>query len=183
MARVTRAETSYTTVPVFVDSNVLVYNRDASEPEKQPLARAWLEYLWRHHEGRLSYQVLQEYYVTVTRKLSPGLPRAEAQAEISRLLTWRPVRPDERVLSEAFELGDRCALSFWDALIVSAARSARCSHLLTEDLTDGQDLGGVVVVDPFRHAPGTTDQRRRDSGALPDNHLGPQRPGHRPPLG
>ena len=64
--------------PVFVDTNVLVYARDASEPGKQPRAAAWLAHLWREQTGRTSVQVLSEYYATVTRKLRPGLPAADA---------------------------------------------------------------------------------------------------------
>jgi predicted nucleic acid-binding protein len=61
------------TVPVFVDPNVLVYARDASEPSKQSIASEWLDHLWHDRSGRTSTQVLSEYYVTVARKLSPGL--------------------------------------------------------------------------------------------------------------
>jgi predicted nucleic acid-binding protein len=64
-------------VPVFVDTNVLVFARDASEPVKQPQAAAWIDHLWRTRTARLSFQVLQEYYATTTRRLKPGLtPRA-----------------------------------------------------------------------------------------------------------
>jgi hypothetical protein len=69
-----------TTVPVFVDTNVLVYARDASEPEKQPQAAAWIEHLWWTRTARLSFHVLQEYYATTTRKLKPGLTPDQTRA-------------------------------------------------------------------------------------------------------
>jgi predicted nucleic acid-binding protein len=141
-------------VPVFVDTNVLVYARDAGESVKQPKARAWLEYLWRTRSGRLSQQVLSEFYVTVTRKLDPGLPPADARAEVRDLWAWRPVAIDSDVIEGAWALEDAHSLSFCDALIIAAAQAARCDVLLSEDLTDGENYDGVTVVSPFTHQPG-----------------------------
>ena len=140
-------------MPVFVDTNVLVYARDAGEPVKQPKALAWLDHLWRARTGRLSYQVLSEFYVTVTRKLDPGLTPSEARAEVRNLSAWRPIVVDGDLLEVAWGLQDKHSLSFWDALILAAARVARCEQLLSEDLTDGETYGGVTVVDPFIHEP------------------------------
>lgn len=141
-------------MPVFVDTNVLIYARDTSEPVKQPLARAWLEHLWTTGDGRLSYQVLHEYYTTVTRKLRPGMSPETAQADSRDLFAWQPLVLDRIVLEDAWYLEARFQLSFWDALIVASARAAGCSHLLSEDLQHDQDLDGLRVVDPFRVAPG-----------------------------
>lgn len=138
---------------VFVDSNVLVYRRDAGEAEKQPRAAEWIEHLARSRLGRLSVQVLHEYYVTVTRKLDPGLPAEEARADVADLFVWRPLPLDADTLREAWRVEDRFGLSFWDALIVGAARSTGCRYLLTEDLQDDQDLDGLRVVDPFSTRP------------------------------
>jgi predicted nucleic acid-binding protein len=142
-------------VPIFVDTNVLLYARDASEPDRQPRAREWLDLLWRERSGRLSLQVLTEYYQAVTRKLRPGLDRETARADVRDLSAWRPVRVDETVMEDAWRLEDRYGLSIWDALVVASARAAGCRHLLTEDLQHGQDLDGVIVVNPFRVPPGT----------------------------
>lgn len=138
---------------VFVDTNVLVYARDASEPEKQPRARAWMEALWRTRTGRISIQVLEEYYVTVTAKLDPGLDPSEARSDVRSLSAWRPLPLDDDLVEGAWEIEDRWGFAFWDALIVAAARRSGCRHLLSEDLQDGQDLGGLEVVDPFSTAP------------------------------
>ncbi|MCC6900410.1 MAG: PIN domain-containing protein [Polyangiaceae bacterium] len=139
---------------VFVDTNVLVYRRDTSEPTKQPRAKAWIDGLWTHRLGRVSSQVLQEYYQTVTRKLKPGLTREEAREEVRDLGAWRPVMPSPELLERAFHCEDRFALSFWDAMIAAAAHQAACRYLLSEDMQDGLDIEGVVVVSPFAHDPG-----------------------------
>lgn len=144
-------------VPVFVDTNVLVYARDASESTKQPQAMSWMGYLWASREGRLSFQVLHEYYVTVTSKLQPGMNPVQARADVASLLAWRPHSPDAHALEAAWDAQDRYSLSFWDALIVAAARATGSATLLTEDLQDGTNLLGVRVVDPFLHDPPARD--------------------------
>lgn len=138
---------------VFVDTNVLIYARDASAGPKQSRALEWVDHLWRAQTGRLSFQVLQEYYVSVTRKLKPGLSQAEARQEIRDLLTWRPRAVDEAMIEGAWAVEDRFGFSFWDALVVSAAQAAACRYLLTEDMQHGQDLDGLQVLSPFQAAP------------------------------
>ena len=116
------------TGPFFVDTNILVYARDKSESEKQPQARAWLEFLWKAHQGRISMQVLQEYYQVVTRRLRPGLQSDIAREDIRDLMSWRPIAVGRQVVEEAWALEDRFQLSWWDALIVGAARQLRCRY-------------------------------------------------------
>jgi predicted nucleic acid-binding protein len=142
-------------VPVFVDTNVLVYARDASDPEKQAVAGAWMEHLWSSSTGRLSVQVLQEFYVTVTRKLDPGLSVDEARDDVRDLAAWRPVRIDEAIVESAWHVEDRFQLSFWDSLIVATAHAAACETLLTEDLQHDLEIDGLRVADPFRTAVGS----------------------------
>jgi predicted nucleic acid-binding protein len=141
------------TALVFVDTNVLVYQLDSREPAKQLRARGWLDYLWAARTGRISSQVLQELYVTVTRKLEPGLELDAARKVVRSLWSWQPVAIDERCFGTAWEIQDRFRLSWWDAHIVAAARLAECSTLLTEDLQHGQDLDGLRVVNPFLMSP------------------------------
>lgn len=136
-------------MPVFVDTNVLVYARDASDLDKRAAAGAWIEHLWTSASGRLSVQVLQEYYVTVTRKLDPGLSSDEAREDIRDLAAWRPVRIDEAIVEAAWRIEDRFQLSFWDSLIVAAAQAADCDVLLTEDLQHGLEIDGLRIADPF----------------------------------
>lgn len=141
------------TAPVFADTNLLVYSRDARDAAKHERAREWLDFLWDTRRGRLSRQVLQEYYVTVTRKLQPGLSVAEARADVRALFHWlSPVDPDV-LIESAWGLQDRCSLSFWDALIVGAAQTMGCAFVLSEDLPAGQNLDGVRVLTPFEARP------------------------------
>ena len=136
---------------VFVDTNVLVYAVDAGDRGKHAVARAWRSELWRRRRGRLSFQVLHEFYAQVLRK-DPGT-RDRARAEIRDLQAWGPVSPSMVTLESAWALQDRYKLPFWDALIVAAAKAASCSHLLSEDFQPNQDIDGVVVVNPFRTDP------------------------------
>ncbi len=135
--------------PVFVDSNVFVYARDTRDAVKQTRAAEWLSYLWRERAGRISTQVLSEYYVTVTRKLDPGLPPEEAWDDVQALLTWRPHPIDAAVLSRGREVELRYRLSWWDSLIVAAAQLQGCAVLLSEDMQDGAIYGDVTVRRPF----------------------------------
>lgn len=139
---------------VFVDTSILVYLRDSTEPEKQAAAAEWMARLWDTGTGRISAQVLQEYYVTVTGKLSPGMPAAEAREDVLALRSWEPLEPNLDLLEDAWTFQDRFGFSFRDALIVASARRLDCAILLTEDLQDGQDLAGLRVVNPFATSPG-----------------------------
>jgi predicted nucleic acid-binding protein len=139
----------------FVDTNVLVYTRDASDPEKQHKAMKWMTRLWKDKSGRLSFQVLQEFYITVTHRLQPGLPVDIARTDVRSLMSWQPVSSSDSVLERAWAIQDRYGLSWWDALIVSAAQTAECKYLLTEDLQENQHLGAVKVVNPFQADPDT----------------------------
>ena len=136
----------------FVDTNVLVYAHDASETARQPIARAILERLWADHSGVLSTQVLQEFYVVATRKLSPPVPRSEARELVGLYGTWSTVSIDVALILDATALEERAGLSFWDALIVEAARRAGATRLVSEDLQDGSHIDGIAVEDPFRAA-------------------------------
>ena len=138
---------------VFVDTNVLVYARDSRDPLKQLRARGWMDYLWSSGDGRLNAQVLNEYYVTVTGRLRPGLTPAAARADIERLTTWNPHAVDARLILQALDVRETTSLSHWDALIVAGAQQAECEFLLTEDLNDGQQIGAVTVISPFTHDP------------------------------
>jgi len=133
----------------FVDTNVLVYGFDESDPIRRDRARLVMRRLWEGRRGRLSHQVLQEFYATVTRKLKPALARPQARAEVEDLLTWNPLPASGALLNKAWHLEDRYGLSCWDSLIVAAALSQRCVTLLTEDLQDGLQIDGLLVVNPF----------------------------------
>lgn len=134
---------------IFIDTNVLVYAHDRSETRKQPLAQALLDDLWRQRTGTLSTQVLQEFYVVATRKFDPPLRRAAAREIVALYSQWPTVQVDVALILAASKLEERHTLSFWDALIVEAARRAGAARLLTEDLQTGRQIGDIKINNPF----------------------------------
>ncbi|MGA2002426.1 MAG: PIN domain-containing protein [Terriglobales bacterium] len=135
------------TAPVFVDTNVLIYAVDTFDRQKHEAARLWRAELWKSNRGRISFQVLQEFYAKVAQKWPAASDHA--RAEVRDLLKWKPVAIDDVVLERGWKIQDRYKLGFWDSLIVAAARISLCGYLLTEDLQSGQEIDGVVVVNPF----------------------------------
>ena len=132
----------------FVDTNVWVYALDADEPAKRARARAVLD---PAAAGSLvlSAQVLGEFYITVTRKLSKRVPADVADAMIGRMRQLPVVSIDADLVAAAISGSRAWQLSYWDALIVAAAAAAGCTRLLTEDLANGATYGGVRVENPF----------------------------------
>jgi len=139
--------------PVFVDTNVLVYLRDSRDQEKQRRAAEWMRYLWESRLGRVSVQVLDEYFVTVTGKLNPGLSLEEAREDILALRSWSPLPLNVPLTEDAWDIQHRWGYSFWDSLIVAAARAQGCALLISEDLSHGQKLDGLRIASPFLEAP------------------------------
>ena len=133
----------------FVDTNVLVYAHDADETEKQPIARAVLEELWADRSGVVSTQVLQEFYVVATRKLEPPMRRSEAREIVTLYATWSVIQIDVGLILDAATLEERAQLSFWDALIVEAARRAGAVRLISEDFQAGRRIAGIEIENPF----------------------------------
>jgi predicted nucleic acid-binding protein len=133
----------------FVDTNVLLYAHDASETDKQPIARTLLEELWADRSGVVSTQVLQEFYVVATRKFNPPMRRSEAREIVTLYSTWSVVQVDVGLILDAAILEERAQLSFWDALIVEAARRAGAVRLLSEDLQSGRRIAGIQIENPF----------------------------------
>lgn len=164
---------------IFVDTNVFVYARDASEPHKQGLAAQWIRELWTTQAGRTSMQVLSEYYATVTRKLKPGLAPDDAWEDVSSLFAWQPQDIDRAVLVRGRDIARRFALSWWDAMIVAAAQLQNCVLLLSEDLQDGWVCGTVTVRNPFMRGVAET----RSSYALQPKPLSRHRDRGRPRSG
>jgi len=137
------------TARVFVDTCVFLYAHDESEPDKRPRARFWLEHLWREMAGRTSISVLTEYYLTVTRKLDPGLSADDAWLDVATYFAWRPQPMDEPLISRARLIEQRHRLGWWDSTVVAAAQLQDSTILLTEDLPDGAVYGDVTVRSPF----------------------------------
>lgn len=136
----------------FLDTNVLVYTDDGDEPEKQAAALDLVEQLRLAGSGVVSTQVLQEYFVIATRKLA--VPGAIARRKVELLARFEVVLPDVELVLAAIDLNRLHEISFWDALIVSAAKAANCATLYTEDLQGGASLAGLEIVNPFASGPG-----------------------------
>ncbi|UUY04802.1 PIN domain-containing protein [Svornostia abyssi] len=131
----------------FVDTNVLVYAHDVSEPEKQQRAAALLAS--RVNDLVISAQVLGEFFNAVTRRLPTPLSTADAAAAVAGLSLLPVVPVDAQLVRAGIEIHEAHQVSYWDGLILAAARSARCGTLLTEDLHTGATLAGVTVENPF----------------------------------
>ena len=143
-------EKNCTTVPSFVDTNILIYAEDRDAKGKHEVARTLIVDLWESREGVVSVQVLQEFYVNVTKKLKKPLTVAKAKAIIEEYLTWAVVDNTGRMLVDAIDLQRKAQLSFWDSLIVQAAIQSGCDRLYSEDIKAGQRFGPVTVVNPFK---------------------------------
>lgn len=135
----------------FVDSNIPLYYVDPTDPEKRARATDWLDYLWASGAGRLSWQVLHEFYWNAVRKMRLANP--DAQKIVEELSQWRPVDTSLGLIRQAWHWVDQAQLSYWDALIVSAAQRCDARYLLSEDLQDLRSFDGVRVVNPFEHSP------------------------------
>lgn len=133
----------------FVDTNVLAYAHDASETGRRPVAAALLDDLWRSRSGILSTQVLAEFYVVATRKFAPPMARREARSIVDAYTAWLVVQVDPTLIVAASALEERHQFSFWDALIIEAARRGGATRLVSEDLQDGQRIAGLVFENPF----------------------------------
>jgi predicted nucleic acid-binding protein len=142
------------TGPFFVDTDVLVYADDAREPRKQTLARDLLRRLLSERNGKLSLQVLQEFFAAATGKL--GIAALDARSRIEIFSHMDVVRLDVDDVLAAIDLHRLHQLSIWDALVVRAALIAGCRTLYTEDLQHGRRFETVQIVDPFREAEAPT---------------------------
>ena len=134
---------------VFVDTNILVYAHDLDASVKHDQAAEIVSQLWESRNGVLSTQVLQEFYVTLTRKVSSTLSKLEARKLVQKYSNWQVVLNDSAIISQASEIEESYNLSFWDALIISAAYSQNVPMILTEDLTHGQIIEGILIENPF----------------------------------
>ena len=135
---------------VFIDTNILIYAYDRSDGEKHRVASRLIEKCWENESGRVSLQVLQEFYVNVTQKIPKPLERDIARKIISDLSKWQVHIPAVEDLLQAIDLQMAYSLSFWDAMVVQSAAHLGCRQLFSEDLSHGQSYRNVQVINPFR---------------------------------
>ena len=129
--------------PAFVDTNVLVYAFNKSDSPKKRSARRLLDELMADDRLRVSTQILQELFVTLTRKVKRSCSLEEALAVLDDLAAWPLVTVDYAAIRAAAGLASQAKLSFWDALVVVAAARSGATELYTEDLNDGQEILGA----------------------------------------
>lgn len=137
-------------VDYFLDTNILVYAFDRSAGQKHNLAAQLVGGCWENENGCLSLQVLQEFFVTVTRKITMPLDHQSAQQIVADLAHWRLHEPKASDLLQAIDFQQSYQLAFWDARVVQSASFLGCKQLLSEDLNHGQVYGEVRVVNPFK---------------------------------
>lgn len=133
----------------FVDTNVLVYAHDSSAVEKHEIAKSLIDRLWMEKTGVLSTQVLQEFYVTVRKKVAKPVDVRTAKSWISDYLNWAIIQNDSLAVLRAIDMEQRYRISFWDAMIIQAANQADLTLLYSDDLNHGQLYGKVRVENPF----------------------------------
>lgn len=133
----------------FIDTNVLIYAHDLSAGAKHNRARELLAEMWEARTGCLSVQVLQEFYVNVTRRIAKPLSPDQAAQIIADLAEWDVHRPSVNDVLEAIRLQTRHQISFWDAMILVSAQQLGCRTVWSEDLNAGQIYGETTVHNPF----------------------------------
>lgn len=143
---------------VFVDANVLLCAFDDAEPGKRDRARAWLQVCWQRRCGRLSTQVLNEFYVTARRRFHSAVTAGDARAEVRRFQSWYPLHIDHPTVETAWAVETRYQIHFGDALLVAAAQQLGCRYMLTEDLPHDLRIESLHIVNPFLIGPELLDQ-------------------------
>jgi predicted nucleic acid-binding protein len=132
----------------FIDTNILIYAHDLDAKAKHEIAKEVLRDLWSSRAGVLSMQVLQEFYVNATRKISSPLSKKAARGVVNNYAIWCVDTAAEDI-SMAFQIEDEARINFWDALILAAARKAGAARILSEDLNAGQRIVGIGIENPF----------------------------------
>lgn len=139
---------------VFVDTPVLICAEDGAAQGRQAAALDWMERLWSTRCGRISTQVLSEFYVNVTRKLRPAMPQGDARAKVRRFAAgWNPWQIDQATVETAWAIEARHGLPYWDCLVLAAAQHSGCALVLSEDMQHEGRYGAVQVINPFMATP------------------------------
>ena len=143
---------------VFVDTNILICSEDGAHPPKRDVALQWLAVLWQRGIGRTSTQVLNEFYVSATRKLTPPMAPGDARAEVRRYALWQPWQLDHATVESAWAVESRYGLHYGDSLVIASAQHLGCTFVLSEDMAHGQHYGAVQVINPFSASLAILDQ-------------------------
>ena len=134
---------------IFVDTNVLVYAYDDTAGQKHTIAAQAVENWWNNKNGNISLQVIQEFYVTITRKIPHPMNAQAARQIVADLANWKIHYPTIDDVLQAIDIQQAHQLSFWDAMMIESAVRLGCRTLASEDLTHGQIIAGVEIFNPF----------------------------------
>lgn len=143
-------EMKYTSGKIFIDTNILIYSIDKNDYQKLETSRLVISELTQHQAAVISTQVINEFYVVATKKL-----KSDALA-VKRLISsfnqFEIVNPDIEIIKDAIDISILNKISYWDALILSSALSAKCNSVYSEDMNDGQLINGIKIINPFSKA-------------------------------
>ena len=142
---------------VFVDTNVLLYTFDDAHPAKRDRAQAWMASCWKRRCGRVSSQVMHEFYSNARKRFASAISAGDARVEVRRYQQWKPWAVDQATVETAWAVESRYRVNYWDALMVAAAQHQGCELLLTEDLQHDQRIDGLRIVNPFILGPEILD--------------------------
>ncbi|WP_195794214.1 PIN domain-containing protein [Roseateles sp. DAIF2] len=138
---------------VFVDTSVLILSEDGADAEARVRVLAWLMQLWQQRAGRVSTQVLNDFYRLVTTRIQPAMPNGDARAEVRRYQRWNPWAIDHATVESAWSIESRFGLAYADALIVAAAKAQGCERLLSLELPHEQQYDSVRILNPLLTSP------------------------------
>jgi predicted nucleic acid-binding protein len=134
---------------VFLDTNILIYAHDIDADIKHDVALSILKTIWEEETGIISTQVIQEFYVNVTRKIPNPIAPVQARGIILNYFSWQVEAVEPHTILSASEIEEKYILSFWDSLIIATASQSEAVKILTEDLNHGQIIEGVLIENPF----------------------------------
>jgi len=135
----------------FVDTNVILYSLDSRNAAKQSAATAWLDFFWRDGSGRISWQVLNEFYANAVRRFA--VPADQARRVVEMFHHWQPGGMSLDVATRGWHWMEQAQLTWWDSLIVASAERQGCRAILSEDFQHNRLYGDVYVINPFLRTP------------------------------
>ncbi|WP_197046900.1 PIN domain-containing protein [Paucibacter sp. KBW04] len=141
--------TAASAAPLFVDTSVLICSEDGADVAAREQVMAWLRQLWLRRLGRVSTQVLNDFYAQVTTRITPTMPNGDARAEVRRYQRWQPWAIDHATVESAWSIESRFGLAYVDALIVAAAKAQGCTRLLSLELPHELQLDSVQIINPL----------------------------------
>jgi predicted nucleic acid-binding protein len=142
----------------FLDTNVLLHCVDDRVPGKRDRAQQWVTACWTRRCGRISAQVLNEFYANARKKFPTAISAGDARAVVRRYQHWNPWQNDQATVETAWAIESRYGFGWWDALVIAAAQQQGCRYLVSDDLQHGQQVDSVQILNPFEIGPDVLDR-------------------------